>query len=396
MSLVSMRRSFILACVLIGCGEPADTPKPLVAVAVGDLVPGVAGTRIDVELANLPLEMSGGWQGAEWDPAGFGFVWLDEGPGAIQLPAPLAETAVVRMRVRAAGPGQKLALSGGTPTAVGERWEVLEFDVAGREDGVLEFVAEQSFRLAGDERSLAVAVDWLEVVPAGAGRIVDRTVALDIGSAAARDELGTGWGANEGNEVESWVWTVEKEATTTLSAAGGALELDLRVRPFRWEGADPAVLGVRLNDGDARELPLEDGWGVYRLRFDASEVRAGDNQLVLVPSPSGSPEALGVGNDARELGVAVDRIRVALLSRPIYESGGWSLSAGQTLVWKTPMQGDWTLTAEGSVTGTCISQEGERLVLDRPRLTIGAACAEMTLTAVEDGVRVLQLEASND
>ncbi len=393
---VSMRNRFLCILVFGGCGDPSSVPVSVPdSVELVALVPTMDGVKVDVEVANQGWALSGAWHVPEWDPEGFGFAWMGEGGGAIALDLPDVEAVTVRIRVRAADAGQTLSVGGQPPKSVGQVWEVLEFAVPTSGLSQLDLVPSEVFRPVGDARTLTVAVDWLEVVRQGAGRLVDRTGSLDLGSNDGRSALGLGWGANEGQEGSDWVWSVGPEAAVTFSGRGGAAALDLRVRPFRWEDAEAATLALSLNGGEARQLELSDDWAVYRVVFDDSEVRAGDNVLRFAPSPIGSPTMLGLGEDDRELGVAVDHILISSLGHPVFEDGGWSMAAGQSVRWNEPRAGDWLLHVTGTVIATCVSGDGSDDLSVVPRLAIPAGCGELVVTATEDSVRLTRLSKAD-
>ena len=88
-----------------------------------------------------------------------------------------------------------------------------------------------------------------------------------------------------------------------------ALTVQLRVRPLSYPGAAPA-LAARINGRQFGPFPLSADWQRVDFPTDGSAWRAGVNRVELVWPGAAVPAAVGINNDTRELGGAVDYVRI--------------------------------------------------------------------------------------
>jgi len=87
------------------------------------------------------------------------------------------------------------------------------------------------------------------------------------------------------------------------------LVVQLRVKPFSYPGASP-TLAVRINGRSFGPFPLGPDWQRVDFQTDASAWTAGVNRVQLVWPGAAVPAAVGMGSDGRELGGAVDYVRI--------------------------------------------------------------------------------------
>lgn len=148
-----------------------------------------------------------------------------------------------------------------------------------------------------------------------------RPWALAIVSGDGIDEraLGEGFSVPESSEGKPFVW-----ATGERSRVRFALEepvrcaLELRARPFAHAGAGPQHLDIELNGAPVGRFPLPERGSDYEIPLPLAPLRAGWNEIVLVPAWSARPADVIPGDtDTRSLSVAVDRLRILRVGPPI-------------------------------------------------------------------------------
>jgi hypothetical protein len=88
-----------------------------------------------------------------------------------------------------------------------------------------------------------------------------------------------------------------------------ALTVQLRVRPLSYPGAAP-TLAVRINGRQFGPFPLTADWQRVDFPTDSSAWQAGVNRVELAWPGAAVPAAVGINNDPRELGGAVDYVRI--------------------------------------------------------------------------------------
>jgi lysophospholipase L1-like esterase len=153
-----------------------------------------------------------------------------------------------------------------------------------------------------DGRELAVAVEWAELRPPEPLPEI-----LDFAQAAAAPLLGEGWSRPEG----AFRWSEGASAEVHFALPDvETLRLRVRLHPFLSPGRLAAQrVRVTLNGTEARALRL-DGPDPreHDFVFAASDVRR-ENVLRFELPDAAAPSALGVSDDPRVLGVAVETIR---------------------------------------------------------------------------------------
>ena len=87
------------------------------------------------------------------------------------------------------------------------------------------------------------------------------------------------------------------------------ITVQLRVKPFSYPGAS-LNLAVRINGRHYGPFPLGADWQRVDFPTDASAWTAGVNRVQLVWMGAAVPAAVGINNDSRELGGAVDYVRI--------------------------------------------------------------------------------------
>jgi hypothetical protein len=85
--------------------------------------------------------------------------------------------------------------------------------------------------------------------------------------------------------------------------------VQLRLKAFSYPGAAP-TLAARINGHEFGPFPLGGDWQRVDFPTDASCWKAGVNRMQLTWPGAAVPAAVGVGSDTREIGGAVDYVRV--------------------------------------------------------------------------------------
>ncbi len=118
--------------------------------------------------------------------------------------------------------------------------------------------------------------------------------------------LGPGW-----NEAEpgGFRWTCERDAELLLPLASVApTRVRLRAMPLVAAGHPAGVLAIAVNGVGGEAFSMNAGWGFYEWAIPASAWRTGTNLLTIRTGAPASPRALGAGEDARALGVALSTL----------------------------------------------------------------------------------------
>jgi hypothetical protein len=132
---------------------------------------------------------------------------------------------------------------------------------------------------------------------------------VDIG---LRDEayLGDGWyQADTLPDGTTARWSGPTAEVLLPLDHAAPLTVQLRVKPFSYPGAS-LNLAVRINGRRFGPFPLGADWQRVDFPTDASVWTAGVNRIQLVWTGAAVPAAVGIGNDARELGGAADYVRI--------------------------------------------------------------------------------------
>jgi hypothetical protein len=132
-----------------------------------------------------------------------------------------------------------------------------------------------------------------------------RAVSLSFGE-EIEPFLGAGWHVRE---RAGFRWTAEREADLLLPvASAGPVRLGLRAMPLGVASATAATLTPVVNGEAQPAVTLRPGWVVYG--WDVT-LGAGVNDVALRVDRLRSPKALGLGDDERQLGVALSRLTLA-------------------------------------------------------------------------------------
>jgi arylsulfatase A-like enzyme len=162
----------------------------------------------------------------------------------------------------------------------------------------------------GDLESTRVVHDLVK--RAKTATVVRPSAVLDAGASGSFDALAAGWGKPEiGADTDAtFVWAVAERAVveTTLLEAD-AVVLELRCRPFHWEGAPEQRLSVEVNGSAVGEAVLSPGFRDYSFALPRGVVGPGLNRVELEFAWTAAPADHLPGNtDTRTLAAAFERI----------------------------------------------------------------------------------------
>lgn len=119
-----------------------------------------------------------------------------------------------------------------------------------------------------------------------------------------------GWHAPETDtDGATFRWTSASADVLLPLHHPAPITMQLRVRPFDPPGSSPALV-VRVNGRAYGPFPVTPGWQRVDVPTDAEAWRAGVNRLQLVWPAAEVPARAGAGSDTRELGGAVDYVRI--------------------------------------------------------------------------------------
>ncbi len=149
------------------------------------------------------------------------------------------------------------------------------------------------------------------LVVATAWAIVPGDSTLDVGTGAARPLLRSGFGDDEREGERTFAWVEGRHASILVPRRSSRrATLDLECLPFLpTEGSTQQASAV-LNGVSIGTVVLPGGWNRVSFTAPAHAWQIGVNELELFFSSSASPAQSGVGTDARQLSVAVDRLTV--------------------------------------------------------------------------------------
>jgi hypothetical protein len=126
--------------------------------------------------------------------------------------------------------------------------------------------------------------------------------------------VGQGWhGKDTAPDGMNSRWTTrEAELLVPLDHAA-PLMLQPRILPLTWAGGPPPHLRITVNGRILGDFPLRAEWQRLELPTTAKTWRAGVNRVRLTCLTAAVPAAVGLNGDPRELGVAVDYVRVQVI-----------------------------------------------------------------------------------
>jgi hypothetical protein len=130
-------------------------------------------------------------------------------------------------------------------------------------------------------------------------------------SSADRDALAAGWAGPEVSPETgaAFTWATDKTATVRLhlsSPASGTLHL--RCAPFVYDSSVAQTAAVRVNGRELDVLTLEPDMADYALPVPGDALVEGDNSVTFAFAYAETPQAHGLGDDARTLAVAFERV----------------------------------------------------------------------------------------
>jgi hypothetical protein len=132
---------------------------------------------------------------------------------------------------------------------------------------------------------------------------------IDVGQG---DEamLGEGWHAAERDAAATFRWTGSSASLLVSLDRAADLLVRARVMPFTPAGAAPQQIWIRVNSAPHGPFPLGPGWQDVSFAAARREWRAGLNLVAIECVRALRPQDVGMGDDSRLLGVAVDFLRV--------------------------------------------------------------------------------------
>jgi hypothetical protein len=148
--------------------------------------------------------------------------------------------------------------------------------------------------------------------PSSSMRMPAVSGSVDI-NISSRDLFLFGWGRVEGEPRAPFRWTRTPEAELLLPLERTApMLLELECVPI---GQAPVDLRLRINDLTLPSASLVSTQRIYRWNIPADALMEGLNRVWIGTSALVRPMDIGPGDDDRQLGVAVHRIRLTPLSR---------------------------------------------------------------------------------
>lgn len=197
-------------------------------------------------------------------------------------------------------------------------------------------------------------VDLVEALAHAQTRVELRNV--DFGTSEARPLLLEGWAPAEETDPrgETFVWALGEVSTIELFLLEPRpLELRFACRPFRFPGAPPQTLEVRIGEVSVVRLELAPKLAEYEVTVPAEALQAGRNVLSLHHGSSHRPRDVVPGSrDDRPLAAAWDWLRLGSAESAVtapradLERGLLALPAGAEVSYFLPLNPESTLVAE--------------------------------------------------
>jgi len=158
-------------------------------------------------------------------------------------------------------------------------------------------------RTAPDELAFDLAAAWTD------GLLVTESAGLDIGTEEVRGFLGDGWYYDERNRESGETFSWSRGSSSEFFFHLGwrrDLRMDLRCRPFQFDGATPQILRFELNSQSiGNPLELQPSTDSYSIVLPASAQVVGRNRLLVRYDRVDAPFSVVPGStDQRDLGVA--------------------------------------------------------------------------------------------
>jgi hypothetical protein len=163
-------------------------------------------------------------------------------------------------------------------------------------------------------RTVETNVELYEVTRAAAAHAAALPLVLDLGEGDFAFALrGFYWSESMGSARARWTSGEAQILVPRLTVPEGRdVTLLLRLATFRPAGIAPPTIRVALDDAEIGAIAGSGpDFSVYRITVNASAVarlRAGESALT-IRTGTFLPKAVGLGDDARALGIALDWIR---------------------------------------------------------------------------------------
>jgi hypothetical protein len=134
---------------------------------------------------------------------------------------------------------------------------------------------------------------------------------LDFDSTRPQFFLAEGWSPSERWEDLTFAWAAAKESRLWVRLPrGGALSMELKLRPFTFPGSPPQGMKVYVNGGYLSHILLAtNDWHSYTIKLSQTDLTSGLNAFRFVYDYTASPaEVLPGHGDRRQLAVNFDYI----------------------------------------------------------------------------------------
>jgi hypothetical protein len=159
---------------------------------------------------------------------------------------------------------------------------------------------------------------WLTVVgvaallPAlDAATQLSASPSINIGTAAARPYLYSGFSGDERDGIVNFAWVDGKRADIMLPRRSRADAIvDIECRPYLVTDSTVQRLSASINGVIVGTTTLKDGWQTVSFTVPERAWQFGGNQVTLFLSSAVSPRESGTGQESRHLSLAVDRVTV--------------------------------------------------------------------------------------
>lgn len=135
---------------------------------------------------------------------------------------------------------------------------------------------------------------------------------IDLG---ADDEavITEGWHAPERAGDTTFRWTAARAEVLVPLDHAADLQVQVRLMPFSPSGLAPQQLWIEVNRARHGPFTLDPGWQEVRFAAGRREWRAGLNRVTFDCQRAVRPADVGAGADTRQLGTAVDYLRVSVV-----------------------------------------------------------------------------------
>ena len=215
---------------------------------------------------------------------------------------------------------------------------------------------------------------------------------IDLGSAAARPHLLSGWGRDERDDVRTFAWGLGESSALELRIGHPRpLELELHGRAFDFEGAPEQTVTVLLNGERLGTVTMATEFSRQRLAIPVAAQQRGRNVLELVYAHHHRPvDVLDDSEDDRPLAVlwySVGLVGLRDAGWPSVEGGRVMLPAGSGVLYHQPLAAGDTLVFDR------LELKGARLELEA-LWTDGTVQTEIIETSPGDAGLRWALEAA--